>query len=132
MIQYILFGASWGSGGHRQLGYGDASSRGSSADQMGDYLPEVELPTGFVAERMITTLYTTFVLSSAGEIVCFGRNIAGLCGLGHANTWNEGTGDSLQPIDLGTDFVPAQLGGGGYTACAISAVGEVKWCVFSF
>ena len=38
-------------------------------------------------------------------------------------------GDSLVPIDLGTDFYPIQLGGGSDTPCVINTNGEAKWFV---
>merc|ERR1719189_341737 len=44
----------WGDNFAGFLGYGDTKFRGDDADEMGDYLEEVELPTGFVAEHIYT------------------------------------------------------------------------------
>ena len=90
---------------------------------MGDYLAEVQLPTGFIIDDLHLGQLTTYVMSTEGVIIPFGMNTHGQCGLGHANHVGDEAGemgDSLEAIDLGSDFYPAQLSGGSYTGCAIN------------
>lgn len=98
---------------------------------MGDNLPVVELPTGFIVAQQHPLGYSTLLLSTDGDIVCFGYNRHGECGVGHTNKIGDGEGemgDSLVTVDLG-EFLPIELGGGQYCACALSSDDGMKWYV---
>jgi len=118
----------WGANFYGQLGLGDTDNRGDDDGEMGNDLEEVQLPTGFVIDHIYLTMMTTYVMSTDGQIVCFGQNQNGQCGTGDADNVGDDPdeiGDSLVAVDLG-DFNAVQLGGGWETACALSSDGEVK------
>ena len=96
---------------------------------MGNNLGFVELPTGFEIADLDVFGYAACVLSTNASVVCFGRNNRGELGIGNTESiGNEDgeMGDSLVAVDLGSDFIPAQLAGGCRTACALSTLGGVK------
>ena len=121
---------SWGRGEQGQLGIGDNKNKGDGANEMGNYLPEVQLPTGFVIEQLLVLGDSTLLLSTEGEALAFGYNGVGQIGLSDDNPMigdqSSDMGDYMDPIDLGTDFYPIQLGGGHWTACAISSQNTAK------
>jgi len=63
----------WGLNGNGELGYGDISNRGSSSNQMGDYLSFVNLDSS-----QIISIWTGFqvscAMSSSLQIKCWGAN----------------------------------------------------------
>ena len=123
---------SFGRNNYGQLGYGDNNNRGDEANEMGDYLPEVQLPTGFVIDELFISAQTNYLLSNEGRIIPFGYNTHGQCGLGHSSHVGNSAGhmgNSLEAIDLGTDFLPVKLGGGQGVGCAKSTQGAWKWYV---
>eukprot|EP01083_Nonionella_stella_P000878 2491_1 len=119
----------WGSGYAGRLGYGDPNDRGENPNEMGDYLPEVDLGTEFDVLMIATGWQHTCALSTSNKVKCFGRNNYGQLGL--ANTNNRGDnanemGDNLPEIDLGSGFVVTQIAVGGTTVCALSTLYTVK------
>jgi len=88
-----------------QLGYGDTSTRGNLANQMGDYLPAVNLGSGLTAQSLHIGADHTCVELNDNSFKCFGYNDVGQLGIGNTNTKggqaNE-MGDYLEPINLGT------------------------------
>lgn len=122
----------WGYNSHGQLGLGDTDNRGKEDGQMGDNLEAVELPDGFVVAHILPITFSTCVMSTEFEIVCWGNGEYGTLGRGDGSTIGDGSGEmgnDLKKVDLGADFDVAQLGGGGRMVCAISSDGKVKWCV---
>ena len=131
-MQRVVVLISFGNNENGQLGYGDTNKRGDGANEMGDNLKTVELPTGFIVDSYYLSGYATYILSTSGEVVCWGGNARGECGVGHADKIGDGAGemgDSLETIDFGTDFNPVQLGGGKMNGCAMSAKQDWKWYV---
>ena len=127
---FFVCASSWGWNSKGQLGYGDSNNRGDEANEMGDYLPEVQLPTGFTIDEIFVAGTNTLVRSTTGVIVCFGGYMG--CGGGHTENVGDSAGqmgDSLVPIDLGSDFYPVKLGGGSGRSCAITSDGKAKWYV---
>ncbi len=125
----------WGWNDYGQLGYGDTEIRGDESEEMGDFLDVVQLPTDFIIEQLNVSMSSTCVVSTEKNIVCFGRNNKGQCGVGHSDNIGDDAdqmGDNLVAVDLGEDFVVKQLDGGYNHRCAVSTVGAVKWFVVSF
>ena len=86
-----------------------------------------------ILDQHFGVFVSNLLFRKIGQILCFGYNTHGQCGLGH-NDEKIGDvagemGDSMEATNLGSDFYPVQLGGGGYTGCAISSNHEVKWYV---
>merc|ERR1719474_2110805 len=75
----------WGQNAYGQLGYGDTNHRGDGAGEMGTNLAVVELPSDFVPSEMATLQRSTCILSTVGNVTCFGYNEFGQLGLGHTN-----------------------------------------------
>jgi len=88
-----------------QLGYGDTSTRGNLANEMGNYLPEVNLGSGLTAQSLHIGGYHTCVVLNDNSFKCFGLNNYGQLGTGNTDTRGDDTnemGDYLGPINLGT------------------------------
>ena len=88
-----------------QIGYGDNEMRGNDANEMGDYLPYVNLGSGLTAQSLHLGQWHSCVVLNDNSFKCFGRNEEGQLGIG--NTDNQGNesnemGDYLGPINLGT------------------------------
>jgi alpha-tubulin suppressor-like RCC1 family protein len=69
------------------------------------------------------------VLTTAGEVYCFGGNDAGQLGLGRAGAIGDhpGTmGDAMTPVNLGDGFTAKTLASGYRHVCALSTDGRVK------
>ena len=80
----------WGHNSYGQLGLGDRSNRGGSANEMGDNLPAVSLGTGRTVKSISSGAYHTCALLDDGSVKCWGRNNEGQLGLG--DTFNRGDG----------------------------------------
>ncbi|CAE7025665.1 HERC2 [Symbiodinium natans] len=95
----------WGEGTSGQLGYGDASRRGSYANTMGDFLPAVDMGTGRTATKVrCGNLYWGCAVLDDDSVKCWGT---GGAQQGQGDTSLRGSssntmGDFLPPIDLGT------------------------------
>jgi alpha-tubulin suppressor-like RCC1 family protein len=105
----------WGDGGSGRLGYGDTSSRGDNANEMGDNLATVDLGTDRTAKVITASNEHVCVILDNNTVKCWGWGYSGI--LGYGDTSNRGDnanemGNNLPTVDLGT----------GRTAKAISTV----------
>jgi hypothetical protein len=118
-----------------QLGYGDVTNRGSAANQMGTFLPYVDLGSN---ERVLkvsgngrsnaTTGYKCALLIN-GKVKCWGLNTWGNLGYGDeiqrghaANTM----GSYLPYVDLGTNILATDIAVGYSQSCALRSDGNVS------
>eukprot|EP01083_Nonionella_stella_P088329 246093_1 len=88
----------FGNNDNGQLGLGDTENRGDDANEMGDYLPEVDLGTNFKVIQIALGKFHNCALSSENDVKCFGYNAYGGCGYGHTNNIGGGPnemGDNL-------------------------------------
>jgi alpha-tubulin suppressor-like RCC1 family protein len=93
----------WGLGTLGRLGYGDATSRGSQASQMGDGLPVVAVNELSLADKIRAGGTHTCVLS-VGVMTCWGDNFRGQLGLGDTNARGDQAGEmgaALPALDFG-------------------------------
>ena len=65
----------WGYNLYGPLGYENTADRGSSTNEMGDYLPYVNLGTGLDPVSIQTGLENVCIFLSNLQIKCFGKNI---------------------------------------------------------
>merc|ERR1719348_1856301 len=97
---------------------------------MGTDLAEVELPSDFVPSEMALTALSTCILSTVGNVACFGRNDFGQLGVGHTNNIGDGSnemGNNLNFVSLGSDFgAVKQIEAMWRGICALSTEGRVK------
>eukprot|EP01083_Nonionella_stella_P307184 1078744_1 len=71
----------------------------------------------------------TCALSKGNTVKCWGFNQYGQLGYGDTDYRADGVGemgDSLDNIDLGTDFIPTKLSAGLYHTCASSQTNTLK------
>jgi len=88
-----------------QLGYGDSNHRGNDPNELGDYLPEVNLGSGLTAQSLHLGQSHSCVLLNDDSFKCFGENFDGQLGIGNTNSQGDQLnemGDYLGPINLGT------------------------------
>jgi alpha-tubulin suppressor-like RCC1 family protein len=124
----------WGLNGGR-LGYGDAMNRGDKINQMGDFLPYVDLGTNYVAISVTCGSSRSCAILSDGALKCWGLDVAGeLFGrYEHMNrTYNALTQTSFlivgdEPNEMG-NFLPLVFLGVGRTAKVV-ALGKSHTCV---
>ncbi|CAN0438998.1 unnamed protein product, partial [Laminaria digitata] len=99
----------WGENNYGELGLGDTFYRGIAPNQMGDFLPALELPEGWTLHALSAGYYHTCALveqeDTVGNVVCWGANDHGQIGLGISET--EHIGD--EPDEMGDNLSPANL-----------------------
>ena len=155
----VLEGGSlkcWGANFYGQIGSGNTATLGDDPNEMGDWLPAVDLGNGTRASQVACGRWHTCVLLHDGAIKCFGENGDGQLGLGDsmpgpqlregrtvahvacfllslpvATARNRGEqswqmGDALPTLDLGS-FRATQVSAGFRTSCALSSEGVVCW-----
>ncbi|CAE7792187.1 HERC1, partial [Symbiodinium sp. CCMP2456] len=128
----VLQGGSlkcWGSNFHGQIGSGNTTGLGDDPDEMGEWLPAVDLGNGTKASQVACGSSHTCVLLHDGAIKCFGYNGDGQLGLGDSMNRGEQSwqmGDALPTLDLGS-FRATQVTAGFRTSCALSSEGVVCW-----
>ena len=62
----------------RRLGIGDTSNRGDGSSEMGDFLPEVQLGTGWIPIKLVSGAHHTCAISQSQEMKCWGQLIYSL------------------------------------------------------
>jgi len=118
----ILSVKCWGKNNVGQLGYGHTNDTGNEPFEMADYLPPVSLPTGVVAEYICSAWEANGVISSTGSMYLWGRNNAGMLGLGHTNNIGDSgneMGEYLQETTLGTGYTALFATAGDRHFCAL-------------
>ena len=126
----LLVGGSvkcWGQNGYGQLGLGDTTQRGDGSNEMGIYLPSVDLDGTAVAIE--SGYHFSCALLTGGSVKCWGANDYGQLGQGTATSAHRGDaanelGTSLPGIEL--DGPALAISAGYYHACALLEGGFVK------
>ena len=128
----VLDGGSvkcWGLNGNGELGYGDTSSRGDNASEMGDHLATVDLGTGRTALALTSGRDHTCALLDNHTVKCWGLNEIGELGYGDTDNRGDNTsemGDNLPAVDLGTGRTAKAVNAGMWHTCAILDNDTVK------
>ena len=116
----------WGS----PLGYLSSSKRGDNANEMGGYLPFVDLGESAPFLDIAFGSDHACVLLDGESVKCWGRNRYGQLGLGDTNTRYESQlrhmGANLPAVSLGTGAVATAVAAGSYNTCALLEGGSVK------
>jgi len=112
----------WGRNTEGQLGYGDTSTRGDSANSMGSYLEFVPLPPGITVSKIRSGMYIYGIISQSSTLYLWGSGISG--GLGNGGTDNIGDlpnqlGSYLPSVKLGSGRSVIEYSGGTACGCAI-------------
>ncbi|NOT78269.1 MAG: hypothetical protein HOP07_04625 [Bacteriovoracaceae bacterium] len=121
----------WGWNSAGELGYEDSRTRGDNPDEMGDFLPYVNLGTNAqIVDIAASTgnyfesggVHYSCALFSTGQVKCWGANTQGQLGLG--DTTSRGStvgsmGDNLPFVNLGTGRTAKQIFASNLSTCAI-------------
>ena len=129
----------WGNNIYGQLGLGDVANRGDEAGEMGNALLPVDLGTvadvPLGAKAIATSGVNTCAILTNDTVKCWGYSSFGENGLGDTVTRGDEAGEMgnlLPTLNLGTDFVPAQIVAStleGFffgKVCAVSTLGKFK------
>jgi cysteine-rich repeat protein len=110
----------WGSNSYGQLGLKSfGGARGDAPDEMGSFLPFVDL--GEAATALATGYNHTCALLKSGDVKCWGANEVGELGLG-----DKMPRTTPQRVDLGTDKAATAIAAGNRYTCALLSEGSVK------
>jgi alpha-tubulin suppressor-like RCC1 family protein len=108
----------WGENGSGQLGLGDRNNRGDTANEMGNYLPIVQLGTGLSVVSIGAGRTMTCALLSNNAVKCWGEIVYGRGSVEYGIGFSEDQmGDNLVPISFGTDKTVTELFQGPGSAC---------------
>lgn len=120
----------WGENLGGQLGIGNRLSKGLLPQQMGQYLPAVDIGMpGIPILDLAAGSSHTCALFEGGTIKCWGGNNAGQLGLGDLENRGDDPGEmgiALPAVDLGTDAVVKAISAGYAHTCALLTDGRVK------
>jgi len=128
----------WGFNERGQLGLGDSKNRGSKPEDMGDNLPRVDMgdnlpdfvPIGIrTAKALAVNAYHTCAILDDNRTKCWGRNDAGLLGIGDQKDRGDDPnemGGLLPHVDFGEDHFATSLALGLFHSCAVLDNRKVK------
>ena len=109
----------WGSG---SLGIGVTDARGDEPNEMGNYLPLVDLGVGRTAKALFAGELATCALLDNDGLKCWGKNSVGVLGLGDRVSRGDAPnqmGDNLPYVQLGAGRFVKDLAIGMVHACAV-------------
>ncbi|HMV65209.1 MAG TPA: hypothetical protein PKA64_00065, partial [Myxococcota bacterium] len=118
----------WGYNDYGQLGLGTTSYYGDGANEMGNYLPVVQLGTGTVVD-VEAAAYHSCARFLDGQVKCWGYNAYGQLGIGNTTQMGDNGGEmgtSLPYAALGTGRAATSLTVGEYSTCVSLDNGTAK------
>ncbi len=119
----------WGRNNFGQLGVGSTTNLGSSAFQMGDNLPALNLGASGKVVSLALGSFHGCALFEDGQIKCWGQSNFGQLGLEDTRTRGVlpgDMGDQLPAVNLGQDRKAQALVAGIYHTCALLDNGGVR------
>ena len=127
---------AWGDGYDGQLGSESSNSFGDNINEMGNYLPFVDLGSGLTSSLIVAGGQHSCSFLDSGSLKCWGENGGGQLGQGHDNNIGDGSnemGDNLSPIDFPSIVSPINFVICGFDFCAIiSDSGELYLWGYNF
>jgi len=112
----------WGYTNNGRLGYPGENNWGDDANEMGDYLPFVNIGTGVTVTIIHSDDHNCAIMSDAG-VKCWGVNVDGQLGYGDTQNRGDGAnemGDYLKHLELGGDDHALNLCTGDHHSVCIS------------
>ena len=104
----------WGDNSVGQLGQGHTNDLGDEPNELGDYLPPVNMGVSEIVMELYS-FASSCVLLGSGSLKCFGSNGAGQLGYGDSNHRGDAAnemGDYLPYLNLGTGLTVTNLDAG--------------------
>lgn len=114
----------WGKGSTGQLGTEATDDVGTTS---GPVHPHFK--AGLAVRDLALGRGHTCVLSTDGDVYCFGSNSSGQLGIGRTGATGDRPdtmGEAMQPVLLGDGFRAKALASGDYHTCALSQGGAIK------
>jgi len=121
----------WGDNSKGQLGIGNTSFMGDSADEIGDYSPVTSITPSLASAAPVSLAMGwdhSCALFSNGEVFCWGDNSQGQLGIGSTSDIGDGPGEmgsSLAAVDFPTGRTAVEITAGDDFTCAILDNGDV-------
>lgn len=118
----------WGGNDKGELGLGDKLTRGGTHNQMGDFLPHVDLGRQQRAIDVQCGNWHTCVILESNDVKCWGDNDNGELGIGDTDVRGDKPntmGDFLPPVKLGSGRKAKKLSVQSYP-CVVLDNQEVK------
>jgi len=112
----------WGENDWGQLGQGSVIQLGDAPNELGDYLPPINFPTGVMIQSMGSGTTLTAIISMNGYLYTWGLNSFGELGIGSTITIGDGNnelGDYLRTTNLGSGNTVLGFTAGVSNSCAI-------------
>jgi hypothetical protein len=119
----------WGAGANGRLGYGDQSSLGDDAGEMGIALAAVSLGTGRTVKALSSGDAHTCAILDNNSVKCWGAGTDGRLGYGTQTSLGDSSGemgDALSAVSLGTGRTANSISLGSGHTCVILDNSEVK------
>ncbi|MBN2361086.1 MAG: hypothetical protein JXR83_16645 [Deltaproteobacteria bacterium] len=119
----------WGANSKGQLGLGDTVDRGVGPNQLGAFLPSVDLGARCLVVAIAANEQRSCAICVEGAIKCWGGNGCGELGLGDLEDRGDGPdemGHRLPAIDLGDGRRAVALAMGAFHTCAVVDDGTVR------
>ena len=107
----------WGLNDNGQLGQDHTADLGDDGNEMGDYLPFINLGSNFSSIVEISKSGRSLhqcAISSIGHLKCWGDNMYGQLGQGHTEDMGDNTSETqnMSSIDLGAGLSPIEVAAG--------------------
>ena len=112
----------WGQNGFGELGLGHTRQIGADAEEMGQFLPPVDVGNGRTVKQVAAGHRHTCAVLDDDTLRCWGSNGYGKLGLGHDRHIGDDAkemGQFLPPVDVGAGRTVKQVAAGQQHTCAV-------------
>lgn len=108
----------WGLNSNYQLGYGDQDNRGDDPEEMGDYLPLLNLGTESRVKQLSLSFYHACAILLIDSLKCWGNGANGQLGSGATNDITT-TGNALPTVLIDSGKTIAMVNTGFLHTCVV-------------
>jgi alpha-tubulin suppressor-like RCC1 family protein len=119
----------WGRGSSGQLGQGNGNNLGDDANEMGDFLPTIDLGTTRTVKSIFAGNDTNCAILDNNTTKCWGSNSNGELGKGNTDNLGDDAnemGDNLAIMDFGSNVYAKQIALGSYHGCVLLSNNTIK------